>query len=112
MSVLLELPARVSTRRVTIAVAAAGISSFALLYAPQPVLPQLAARFGLDPGGASLAVSVATGALALAVLPIAALSEVVGRRPVILASVICSVLLGLVLPLAPSFPMLLVLRAL
>ncbi len=99
-------------RRVKIAVAAAGISSFALLYAPQPVLPQLAAQYHLDPGGAALAVSVATGALALAVLPIAALSEVVGRRPVILTSVIASAALGLLLPLMPSYPALLVLRAL
>jgi YNFM family putative membrane transporter len=98
-------------RRVKLAVAAAGISSFALLYAPQPVLPQLAAQFHLDPGGASLAVSVATGALALAVLPLAVLSEVVGRRPVILASVIGSVLIALLLPFAPSYPALLVLRA-
>jgi YNFM family putative membrane transporter len=102
---------RVNTRRVTLAVAAAGISSFALLYAPQPVLPQLAAQFHLDPGGASLAVSVATGALALAVLPIAVLSEVIGRRPVIRASIIASVVLGLVLPFAPSYPVLLVVRA-
>jgi len=102
---------RVNPRRVTLAVAAAGISSFALLYAPQPVLPQLAAQFHLDPGGASLAVSVATGALALAVLPIAVLSEVVGRRPVILTSVIASVVLGLLLPLAPSYSVFLVLRA-
>ncbi|QFU93618.1 Inner membrane transport protein YnfM [Amycolatopsis sp. YIM 10] len=100
------------TRRVTVAVAAAGISSFALLYAPQPVLPQLAERFHLDPGGASLAVSVATGALAISVLPIATLSEVIGRRRVILASVISSVLLGLALPFAPDFASLLVLRAL
>ncbi|MBN6036704.1 MFS transporter [Amycolatopsis sp. 195334CR] len=100
------------TRRVTVAVAAAGISSFALLYAPQPVLPQLAERFHLDPGGASLAVSVATGALAISVLPIATLSEVVGRRRVILASVVSSVLLGLALPFAPDFTSLLVLRAL
>ncbi|MDI5977447.1 MFS transporter [Amycolatopsis magusensis] len=96
----------------TVAVAAAGISSFALLYAPQPVLPQLAERFHLDPGGASLAVSVATGALAVSVLPIATLSEVIGRRRVILASVISSVLLGLALPFAPNFPVLLGLRAL
>jgi YNFM family putative membrane transporter len=102
----------VNLRRVTVAVAAAGISSFALLYAPQPVLPQLAADFGLDPGGASLAVSVATGALALAVVPIAALSEVVGRRPVILVSLIASVLLGALLPIAPSYEALLVVRAL
>ncbi|MEU8637832.1 MFS transporter [Amycolatopsis sp. NPDC048633] len=101
-----------STRRVKIAVAAAGISSFALLYAPQPVLPQLAAQYHLDPGGAALAVSVATGALAIAVLPIAALSEVIGRRPVILTSVIASVVFGLLLPLMPTYPALLVLRAL
>ena len=99
-------------RRVKIAVAAAGLSSFALLYAPQPVLPQLALQYHLDPGGAALAVSFATGALAIAVLPIAVLSEVVGRRPIILASVLSSVVLGLVLPLAPSYPALLVLRAL
>jgi YNFM family putative membrane transporter len=104
-------PVRVNPRRVTLAVAAAGISSFALLYAPQPVLPQLAAQFQLDPGGASLAVSVATGALALAVMPIAVLSEVVGRRPVILSSVIASVVLGLLLPLAPSYSVFLILRA-
>jgi YNFM family putative membrane transporter len=102
---------RADPRRVTVAVAAAGISSFALLYAPQPVLPQLAAQFHLDPGGASLAVGVATGVLALAVLPVAVLSEVIGRRPVILASVIGSVLLGVLLPLAPSYPVLLSLRA-
>ncbi|HVV13245.1 MFS transporter [Amycolatopsis sp.] len=112
MSVDLLVPVRAETRRVKIAVAAAGISSFALLYAPQPVLPQLAAQYHLDPGSASLAVSVATGALAIAVLPIAAFSEIIGRRPVILTSVIASAVLGLLLPLAPSFPILLVLRAL
>ncbi|WP_326946306.1 MFS transporter [Amycolatopsis sp. NBC_01307] len=101
-----------TTRRVKTAVAAAGISSFALLYAPQPVLPQLAAQYHLDPGGAALAVSVATGALAVAVLPIAALSEVVGRRPVIVTSVVASVVFGLLLPLMPTYPALLVLRAL
>lgn len=101
----------VPVRRVTTAVAAAGVCSFALLYAPQPLLPQLAARFALDPGGASLAVSVATGALAVAVLPISVLSEFVGRRPVIVASVLASAVLGLLLPLAPSFEVFLVLRA-
>ncbi|MEU0571325.1 MFS transporter [Nonomuraea sp. NPDC005983] len=109
---VLELSAPVSTRRVGAAVAAAGVSSFALLYAPQPVLPQLATAFHLDPGGASLAIGVATTALALAVLPLAALSERVDRRQVIVCSVIASAVLGLLLPLAPSFPVLLVMRAL
>ncbi|WP_312871884.1 MFS transporter [Amycolatopsis acididurans] len=112
MTADLLVPVRTDTRRVKVAVAAAGISSFALLYAPQPVLPQLAAQYHLDPGGASLAVSVATGALAIAVLPIAALSEIVGRRPVIMTSVIASAALGLLLPVAPTYSVLLVLRAL
>ncbi|MCK2219087.1 MFS transporter [Actinomadura sp. ATCC 31491] len=98
------------TGRVSVAVAAGGLSSFALLYAPQPVLPQLADAFRLDPGSASLAIGVATGALAVAVLPVAALAERVGRRRVIVWSVLVSAVLGLLLPLAPSFPALLVMR--
>lgn len=100
-----------SARRAKVAVAAAGFTSFALLYAPQAVLPQLAGQYRLDPGGAALAVSVATGALAISVLPIAALSEAIGRRPVIIASVVLSSVLGLLLPLMPNYSLLLVLRA-
>ncbi|MGH3520415.1 MAG: MFS transporter [Haloechinothrix sp.] len=103
---------RSGARSLTIAVAAAGIASFALLYAPQPVLPQIAETYGLDPGSASLAVSVATAGLAIAVLPIAVLSEVIGRRPIIVISLVVSVLLGLVIPFAPNYPILLVLRGL
>ncbi|WP_246075530.1 MFS transporter, partial [Nonomuraea terrae] len=99
------------TRRVSAAVAAAGLSSFALLYAPQPVLPQLAQAYGLDPGSASLAIGVATTALAVAVLPVAWMAGAVGRRRVILWSVLLAAVIGLALPLAPSFPVLLVMRA-
>ncbi|MET9242833.1 MFS transporter [Nonomuraea sp. NPDC003709] len=109
--VVLEAPPVRDTRRVSAAVAAAGVSSFALLYAPQPVLPQLAAGFRLDPGSASLTIGVATGALAVAVLPVAWLAGRVGRRRVIVWSVLASVVIGLLLPLAPSFPVLLVMRA-
>lgn len=93
-------------------VAAAGLASFALLYAPQPVLPQIAAEYGLEPGGASLAVSAATGALAVVVVPVAALSERVGRRPVILVSVLAAAVLALLLPFAPDYSTFLVLRVL
>jgi YNFM family putative membrane transporter len=96
--------------RITIGVTAAGLAAFALLYAPQPVLPQLAAHFGLSPGDASMAVSVATGALAIMVVPLAVLSEVLGRRPVMIGSLVVAVLAGLALPFAPTFPVLLALR--
>ncbi|MFB9199708.1 MFS transporter [Nonomuraea spiralis] len=108
---VIEAQRVVTTRRAGPAVAAAGVSSFALLYAPQPVLPQLAADFHLDPGGASLAIGVPTAALAMAVLPLAALAEVAGRRRMIVWSVLVSALIGLALPLAPTFPVLVVMRA-
>jgi MFS transporter, YNFM family, putative membrane transport protein len=94
-----------------VGVAAGGFGGFALLYAPQPVLPQLAAEYLVTPGHASLAVGVATGAVALGVIPMALLSEVVGRRRVMLISVVAAALIGLVLPLAGSFETLVVLRA-
>ncbi|MBV8933755.1 MAG: MFS transporter [Kutzneria sp.] len=96
--------------RITIAVAAAGIAAFALLYAPQPVLPQLAAQFDTSPGGASLAVSTATGALAVMVLPLATLSQFVDRRWVIVVSLLVAVAAGAALPLASTFPAFLGLR--
>lgn len=97
--------------RIITGVGAAGFAVFALLYAPQPVLPQLAVHFRLHPGSASLAVSVATGALAIAVVPAAVLSEVLGRRPVMLWSAVTAAVLGLLQPFAPSFMVLIVLRA-
>ena len=98
--------------RLTASVAASGFACFALLYTPQPVMPQIAAEYGLGPGAASLALSAATLALAVAVLPIAMLSERAGRRPVIVVSVLVAALLGLVLPLAPNYEVFLVLRVL
>ncbi|WP_433444007.1 MFS transporter [Nonomuraea sp. CA-141351] len=109
--VVIDAPPVPGTRRVSAAVAAAGVSSFALLYAPQPVLPQLAEAFRLDPGSASLAIGVATTSLAVAVLPVAWMAGLVGRRRVILWYVVLSAVIGLLLPLAPSFPVLLVMRA-
>lgn len=95
----------------TVGIAAGGLASFALLYAPQPVLPQLANDFNISPGHAALTVGVATGALAVGVLPLSMLSEVVGRRPVIISSVVIAALIGLCLPLVGDFRLLVLLRA-
>lgn len=98
--------------RLTTAVAATGLATFALLYAPQSVLPDIARDFRLTPAEASLAVSAATGALALAIIPMAALADRVGRRRVIVWSVLTAAALGLLLPLAPTYETLLAARAL
>lgn len=98
--------------RLTTSVAATGLATFALLYAPQSVLPDIAHDFHLTPAEASLTVSAATGALALAVIPMAALADRVGRRRVIVWSVLTAAALGLLLPLTPTYETLLAARAL
>ncbi|GAB2990662.1 MFS transporter [Saccharothrix stipae] len=98
--------------RLTTSVAATGLATFALLYAPQSVLPDIANEFGLTPAEASLTISSATGALALAVIPMAALADRVGRRRVIVWSVLTAAALGLLLPLAPTYETLVAARAL
>jgi MFS transporter, YNFM family, putative membrane transport protein len=99
-------------RRVSVGLFFAGFTTFALLYATQPLLPQLVDVFAVSPGAASLTVSVTTGGLALAIIPASAVSERWGRRPVMLWSLLGAVVFGLAAALAPSFGLLLVLRAL
>jgi YNFM family putative membrane transporter len=99
-------------RRVRLGLFAAAFATFALLYAPQPLLPQLAGQFRVSPAAASLAMSVATFALAAAVIPVSSLSEVLGRRRVMTTSALAASLLGLATTLAPSLPVLLALRVL
>lgn len=99
-------------RRISLALFAAGVATFSLLYSTQAVLPLITTELGVTASAASLSVSVATGALALAVLPMATLSEAFGRRPTMVASLVVATLLGLAVPLAQDLPTLLVLRGL
>lgn len=98
-------------RRVNLALFAAGCSTFAMLYATQTLLPELSDGFHLDPATASLSVSVTTGALALAVIPVSMLSERWGRSRVMTISVFGAALLGVLAAFAPDFGTLVVLRA-
>ena len=89
----------------------AGFATFALLYYVQPLLPVFSERFGLGAAQASLALSVTTGLMAPAMLVAGAISETLGRKPVMVASVLASALLTLATGFAPSWPALLALRA-
>ncbi len=99
-------------RRVRLGLFAAALATFALLYAPQPLLPQIAGTFAADPATASLAMSAATFALAIAVIPVSSLSEVFGRRRVMTVSALAASVLGLAATLAPSLPVLVGIRVL
>jgi YNFM family putative membrane transporter len=96
--------------RIEVALFAAGLATFALLYATQPLLPELADVHGVSAGSAALTVSLATLGLGLALLVAGPLSEVVGRTRLMHASLGASSLIGLLCALAPSWHVLLALR--
>ncbi|MET9849886.1 MFS transporter [Streptomyces ossamyceticus] len=98
-------------RRMSLALFLAGVATFALLYSTQALLPLISTDFGGTASAASWTVSAATGALALFVLPMSALSERFGRRAVMTASLAVAVTVGLLIPFAPSLGALVVLRA-
>ncbi|MDX2544046.1 MFS transporter [Streptomyces sp. WI04-05B] len=98
-------------RRMSFALFLAGVATFALLYSTQALLPLISGEFGVPASDASWTVSAATGALALFVLPMSALSERFGRRTVMTASLAVAVTVGMLVPFAPSLGTLIALRA-
>ncbi|QHY97759.1 Inner membrane transport protein YnfM [Streptomyces sp. S4.7] len=104
-------PGRPGYRRMSLGLFAAGVAAFALLYSTQALLPAVSADFGVTAGQASWTVSAATGALALFVLPLSALSERFGRRTLMTVSLTVAVVVGLLVPFAPNLEWLIALRA-
>lgn len=104
------LPRTSAYRRAILALFAAGAATFLLLYSTQGILPAISAGLAVSPSQASLTVSLATGGLAVALIPLSALSERYGRTPVMAASVFGAALIGLALPFAPDLAVLAVLR--
>lgn len=99
-------------RRLAAALFAAGLGTFALLYSTQALLPVLARDFHVSPAMSALTLAVTTGAVGLGLLPAAWLSDAIGRTTVMGWSLVLSSSLGLLSALAPSFGVLLALRAL
>ena len=99
-------------RRLTAAMLFAGFSTFSLLYAVQPLLPVFAAQFRLSAEAASLAVSIATGPLAVTILFAGIVSDRIGRRPMMVAAMFAAGALTLAAAAAPGWGALLLLRLL
>ncbi|MGW9041576.1 MFS transporter [Streptomyces lydicus] len=98
-------------RRMSFALFAAGVATFALLYSTQALLPAISGDLRVSPDQASWTVSAATFGLALGVIPLSALSERFGRRTLMTASLSVAALIALVVPFAPSLGVLIALRA-
>lgn len=99
-------------RRMTMALFIAGFATFGLLYDVQPLLPFFTSRFHIGAANASLAVSMATGAMALTFFPAGILSDRIGRLRVMTVSLLASALLTVLSSLLPGWHLLLVMRAL
>ena len=99
-------------RRISLALFLAGFATFSLLYCTQPLLPLFSHHFHITPASSSLALSLSTGALAGAIMLAAVVSENSGRRELMFVSMTAASVMNIVAGLAPSWPLLLLARAL
>ena len=90
----------------------AGFATFALLYNVQPLLPVFSQEFGISAAQSSLSVSLPTAFLAAGLLIAGSLSEVWGRKPIMVASLIGASVLAVIGAVVPTWGQLLVVRAL
>ena len=98
-------------RRALLALGATGVAAFAMVYVVQPLLPLVSAELDVGATRASLLVSASTLGIAVAVLPLARLSERVGRGRTMVLGLAGAVVAGVVAALAPTFTLMLVARA-
>jgi YNFM family putative membrane transporter len=90
----------------------AAAAMFTVMYSTQAILPQLGRAFHVSPAQTGLTVSLAVGALALGAWFWGPLSDRIGRRASLVLSSALLVVPSLGLALAPSFGVLLAMRAL
>ena len=98
--------------RVNFALFLGSFATFALLYCVQPLMPTFTRAFSISPAAASLSLSAATGVLAVAMIFAGTLSDVLGRKRVMTASLAAAAAATLAASFSPDWTTLVVLRAL
>lgn len=88
------------SRRIAVGCAAAG--AFLHLYAPQAVMPMMAREFGVGAADASLIITAGTLAVAATAPFAGALSDVLGRKRVIVAAMLLLMVPTVMVALAPT----------
>jgi MFS transporter, YNFM family, putative membrane transport protein len=99
-------------RRVLVALGAVGTATFAQLYFPQALIPAISLDLDVTAANAALTISGATIGLAAAVLGWSWVSDRIGRAKAIKIAIVTAAVIGLLVPFAPSFEALIVLRVL
>ncbi|MFD2024691.1 MFS transporter [Promicromonospora aerolata] len=103
---------RFDERRLLVALFGAGTAAFAQLYAPQSVLPDAARELATSASATALLVSAATLGLAVGVLPWAWVADRVGRVRSMTVAMLGATAVGLMVPFAPTFGLIVAGRAL
>ncbi|MCO6055349.1 MFS transporter [Pseudomonas sp. MOB-449] len=98
--------------RTSLALFSGGFATFALLYCIQPMMPVLSRAFSITAAQSSLALSVSTVMLALGLLVTGPLSDAIGRKPVMVVSLIAAALFTLASAAMPTWEGVLIMRAL
>lgn len=96
--------------RITIAMFMAAIVTFSILYAPQPLMPDFTREFNVPPATAALSLSFTTLGLSFALIVAGPLTEVFGRRLIILISLFTSSTLSILGSFIPNWELLLASR--
>jgi MFS transporter, YNFM family, putative membrane transport protein len=99
-------------RRITAALFAAGVATFALIYSTQALLPEFPRAFFVSAAQSTLSVSLTTIGLGVALLVAGPVSEVVGRTRLIHLSLAASAVVAVACAVAPTWEVLLALRLL
>lgn len=99
-------------RIINLAFFVAGFVTFVTLYDVQPLFPIFTREFHIGAAAASLVLSVSTGSLAVSMLLVGTLSESLGRKPVMVLSLLFTSSLALLTAFTHSFLSLLGLRLL
>ncbi|MGE7885637.1 MFS transporter [Bacillus sp. NPDC094077] len=94
----------------SIALFLGGFVTFATLYATQPLLPILAKDFGISAPAASITLSITTGIMAIMMLIVATISDVIGRKRIMVVSMFLTSIIGVLTAFSPSFTTLVLLR--
>lgn len=98
--------------RTSLALFSGGFATFALLYCIQPMMPVLSKAFSISAAESSLALSVATAMLALGLLVTGPISDAIGRKPVMVVSLLAAALFTLGSAVMPTWHGVLLMRAL
>lgn len=97
-------------RRLCLALLITGFSTFGLLYCVQSLLPIFSRTFAVSAAEASLVVSLSTGAMAVMLLFASVVSDRLGRRQLMTASLFAGSFLTLASGAAPGWNTLLLMR--